>query len=319
MAFVIVIAIAAGAASALLAAGVAAGSLMAVPLFYLAPLPVMIAGIAFSAWAALGATVLASAGLGLVFGRDFLIAYVLGMGGPALGLAYAAMMAREEPDARDGLLWFPVGLLILLAAGFATLGVVVALFSMAPSYEAYRTAIIDAFDAMMVGQAGHPPAPGGTESASMGALLAHILPPMAGTLSMISQLVCLYLAGRAARVSGRLRRPWPDLSAFRLPQATALALAAALGLTMVPGMVGLSASVAAATLVLAYALAGFAFVHALTRGHSARFLVLSGLWMTSLVLGWPILVMAVLGFVDAMLDLRARLSTAQGPPAANDR
>lgn len=314
----IVIAIVAGAASALLAAGVAAGSLLAVPLFYLAPLPVMIAGIAFSPWAALGAAIVAAGSLGFVFGRALLLAYVMGMGGPAFALSYAALLAREEPAARDGVLWFPVGGLIAMAAGLATLAVLVALFSMAWSFEAYEASVVSAFEAL-VGQGGQSTLSSGTDTATMGALLARLLPPMAGVLSMISQLACLYLAGKAALVSQRLTRPWPDLAAFRLPRGTPVALAGALALTLAPDMLGLAASVAAATLILAYALAGFALVHALTRGHSARILVLSGVWMTSLMLGWPLLAMAVLGFVDAMLDLRARLATAKGPPAANDR
>lgn len=314
----IVIAIAAGAASALLAAGVAAGSLLAVPLFYLAPLPVMIAGIAFSPWAALGAMLIATVSLGVVFGRTFVIAYALGMGGPAFGLSYAALLARENKAARDGLQWFPVGTLILMAAGFATLAVTVALFTMASDYEAYKSAIIAAFEALVTGDGGPAPASGAADAATTGALVAHVLPPMAGVLSMVSQLACLYLAGRAARVSGRLQRPWPDLSTFRLPPVTSVLLPAALILSLMPSLIGLAASVAAATLVLAYALAGFALVHALTRGHSARFLVLSGMWFTCLVLGWPIIAMAVLGFVDAMFDLRTRLASAQGPPAAND-
>ncbi|MBB6307094.1 DUF2232 domain-containing protein [Xanthobacter tagetidis] len=314
----IVIAIAAGAASALLAAGVAAGSLMAVPLFYLAPLPVMIAGIAFSPWAALGAAIVAAGSLGFVFGHPLLIAYALGMGGPAFALSYAAMLAREEPAARDGVLWFPVGGLIGMAAGLATLAVLVALFSMSWSFEAYEASVISAFEAL-VGQGGQSALAGGTDTAAMGALLARLLPPMAGALSMVSQLACLYLAGKAALVSQRLTRPWPDLSAFRLPRGTPLALAAALLLTMAPSMLGLAASVAAATLILAFALAGFALVHALTRGHTARVLVLSGVWATSLMLGWPLLAMAALGLADALFDLRARVSTPKGPPAANDR
>lgn len=315
----IVIAIVGGAASALLAAGVAAGSLMAVPLFYLAPLPVMIAGIAFSPWAALGAALVAAGSLGVVFGRALLIAYAMGMGGPAFGLSYAALLAREETAARGGVLWFPVGGLIAMAAGFATLAVVVALFSMASSFEAYEAIVISAFEALLAAQGPQAPLTGESEPAAVGALLARLLPPMAGVLSMVSQLACLYLAGKAALVSQRLARPWPDLAAFRLPGAMPFALAAAFGLSLAPALVGLAASVAAATLTLAYALAGFALVHALTRGHRARFLVLSGVWVTSLVLGWPLLAMAVLGFVDALFDLRARLATAQGPPAANDR
>jgi len=113
---VLLIALAAAAASALLAAGVAAGSVLAVPLFYLAPLPVMIAGLAFSPIAAGLAVVFAGIGLGLMFGGTFLVAYVVGMGGPAFALAYAALLARPDAEGRDGLVWFPVGSLVLLAA-----------------------------------------------------------------------------------------------------------------------------------------------------------------------------------------------------------
>jgi len=153
----------------------------------------------------------------------------------------------------------------------------------------------------------------------LGAAFAHMLPAMVAVAAMVSQLVCLYLAARAARISGRLRRPWPTLSAVRLPPVTSLVLAVAIALSMAGAMVGLSASAAAATLVCAYALAGFAVVHAVTIGHSARFLILAGLWLTTAVLGWPVIAMAMLGFVDAMFDFRSRMGSGQSPPAANDR
>ena len=96
MGLTLLIAIAAAAASALLAAGVAAGSVLAVPLFYLAPLPVMIAGVAFSPIAAGLAVVFASIGLGVMFGGTFLMAYAVGMGAPAFALAYAALLAQQD-------------------------------------------------------------------------------------------------------------------------------------------------------------------------------------------------------------------------------
>ncbi len=37
-------------------------------------------------------------------------------------------------------------------------------------------------------------------------------------------------------ISGRLPRPWPDLSALRLPPATSLLLAVLVFLSVVPGM-----------------------------------------------------------------------------------
>ncbi|WP_454915436.1 DUF2232 domain-containing protein [Xanthobacter sediminis] len=312
---ILLIAIAAAAASALLAAGVAAGSVLAVPLFYLAPLPVMIAGLAFSPIAAGLAVVFASIGLGVMFGGTFLLAYAVGMGGPAFALAYAALLARPDEAGRDGLVWFPVGSLVLLAAAFGTVGVWAALIAMATDYESYKAVVTASFDAV-VGR----PSGGGDDAEAAGAFMAHVLPPMAGLITMLSQLICLYLAARAARISQRLPRPWPAISGLRLPRATAAALAVALVLTLLlPGMLGLAASVAAATVLLAFAVAGFAVVHALTIGNSVRVIVLSVLWITALVFGWPVLAMAALGFADTFLDFRARLAPGSGPRAANDR
>lgn len=317
MVYLLLTGVAAGLASALLAAGAAAGSVLAVPLFYLSPLPVMIAGIAFSPLAAFVAVMVGGAGLGLAFGGTFLLTYMISLGGPAFALSYVAMLARPDPAGRDGLVWFPVGGLVLLSAALSTLAVIIALFAVAGDYETYRQAVIAAFEALLSGQVlpGAQPA----DPAAVGALVARLLPGMAAVMSMVSQLVCLYLAARAALISGRLRRPWPSLSAFRLPPVTSLVLAVAIALSMAGAMIGLSASAAAATLVCAYALMGFAVVHAVTIGHSARFLILAGLWLTTAMLGWPVLAMAVLGFVDAMFDFRARMGTGQSPPAANDR
>ncbi|MFG1392182.1 YybS family protein [Xanthobacter agilis] len=306
---ILLIAIAAAAASALLAAGVAAGSVLAVPLFYLAPLPVMIAGIAFSPIAAGLAVVLAGAGLGLMFGGAFLLAYVLGIGAPAFALAYAAMLARPNEAQPDELVWYPVGHLVLLAAGFATLSVGVAVFSMAGDYETYRAAVTATFDAML------GPVTAGPDAEAGRAFLAHVLPPMAGLLTMVSQLICLYLAGRAARISDRMGRPWPQISMMRLPRMAPFVLGAALVVTMLPGLLGLVGSVAAATVMLAFSLVGFAVVHAITIGYGGRAMILAALWLTTVVLGWPVLAMAVLGFTDALFDFRARLAGRPLPPA----
>lgn len=312
------IALAAGAASALLAAGVAAGSMLAVPLFYLAPLPVMIAGLAFSPVAAGLAVLVACVGLLIGFGGHFVGAYVLGLGGPAFGLSYAALLARADPAARDGLVWFPVSQLVLLAALFATIGIAVALFMTAGSHEAYMEAVGRAFEALMQASGGMA-VPPGADNAVMGEMVARILPPVAASASMVAHVGCLYLAGRAARTSGGLVRPWPDLSALRLPASALGALGVALLVSMLSSLLGLVAAAAAATLLFAFALGGFSVVHSLTMGQGARPLILVALWGSTGLLGWPVLAMALLGLVDALFDLRSRFPRASGPPAANDR
>ncbi|TCT06884.1 DUF2232 domain-containing protein [Aquabacter spiritensis] len=315
---ILLIGIAAGAASALLVAGVAAGTMLAVPLYYLAPLPIMVAGLAFSHWAGLIGVAVAGLGLALAFGSTLLVAYLVATGGPAWVLAYAALLARAEPAGRGGLVWLPIPALVLLAAALATVGTIVGLLSVATDLETYRAAVKTAFDAFVqaeAGSSGLAPA----DAANMASLVASVLPPMAGVLSMVTQILCLYLAGRAAMLSGRLARPWPDLAGLRLPQAASLALAVIVAASVAPGMVGLSASVAGGTLLTGFALAGFAVIHFLSRGRSARPLILTAVWVATAALGWPVLVVAVLGLIDTMFDLRTRFGTAGGPPAANDR
>ncbi|WP_029003368.1 DUF2232 domain-containing protein [Azorhizobium doebereinerae] len=316
----LLIGIAAGAASALLVAGVAAGSVLAVPLFYLAPLPLMIGGLAFSHISAAVGVVAASLGLGFMYGTTFLIAYLMGIGIPAWVLAYCALLARQDANARDGITWFPVGGLMVVGAGLATLSVVVALFSLAGSYEAYRDAVVQAFQAFVKIQGASPMGgSAGADPAAMGETVAIILPPTAAALMLATQLGCLYLAARAARLSGRLARPWPDLAATRLPSATSLALAVLIAIAMMPGLVGLSAAAAGAALIVCYTAVGFAVLHFLTRGRAARPFILTGAWVLTLAIGWPALVVALLGVADAMFDLRRRIGTGGGPPAANDR
>ncbi len=316
----LLIGIAAGAASALLVAGVASGSMLAVPLFYLAPLPLMIAGLAFTHVSAAVGVVVACLGLGLLYGTTFLLAYLIGIGVPAWALAYSALLARPDPAARDGLAWFPIGAVMMVGAVLATLSVVIALFAMAGSYEAYRDAIVGAFDAFVKAQGASPmgPVPASGDPATMGTMVAAILPPTAASLMLATQLGCLYLAARAAKLSGRLTRPWPDLAATRLPSTTPVVLAVLIAGAMLPGLIGLSAAAAGATLIVAYAAAGFAVLHFLTRGRMGRPFILTGAWVLTLAIGWPALVIALLGVLDAMFDLRRRFGTGGGPPAAND-
>lgn len=312
---ILLIGLAAGAASALLAAGLSAGSVLAVPLFYLSPLPIMVAGLAFPHWTALLAVVTSSLGLGLVFGGTALLSYILGIGGPAWILAYSALLARPEPAARDGKAWFSLSGLLLLSSALVSVSVSIALLSLASDYSAYRDAIETALKIILEAGAGAPT----LDLERIAAVFAAVLPPGFAAVVMISLVGCLYLAARVARISGRLTRPWPVLSAVRLPPVVALAFLILTTIAFRGGMAGLLASVCAAALLIAFCACGLAVLHALTLGRAGRGLILTAVWMASVVLVWPALIAATIGLVDSVLDLRTRMGTNGGPPAANDR
>ena len=65
---------------------------------------------------------------------------------------------------------------------------------------------------------------------------------------------------------------------------------------------------------MAFAVLGFAVLHAITRGMSNRVVLLAGTYAAALVLGWPVLVMTILGLADTMFDFRGRLASKRGPP-----
>ena len=94
------IGVSAGAAAALLFASVASGSALSVLLFYLAPLPILIAALGWSHWAALIAAVVASASLAAIFGSYFFVGFLICVGLPAWWLGYLALLAR--PAATPG-------------------------------------------------------------------------------------------------------------------------------------------------------------------------------------------------------------------------
>jgi len=121
---------------------------------------------------------------------------------------------------------------------------------------------------------------------------------------MLTTLFNLWLAGRIARMSGRLARAWPDLSEIHFPAMTPVVLLVAIALSFLASIVGVAAAMFAACLLVAYTILGFAVIHQLTRPLAARGVILSGVWLIVLVLGWPAIIVALVGLADGLFDLR---------------
>jgi hypothetical protein len=145
--------------------------------------------------------------------------------------------------------------------------------------------------------------------------MVSILPPAAAVLTTLIYVVNLWLAGRIVRVSGRLRRPWPDLAALILPAFTPALTAAAIAGSFLPDLAGVTAGILAASLLTAYALLGFAVLHILTRGMNYRVLLLGAAYGAVMMFGWPVLAVSLLGLADAAFNLRRRASGGRGPPS----
>lgn len=313
------IGVGAGAAAALLFASVTSGSLLSVLLFYLAPLPIMIAGLGWSHWAALVAAFTGAVALGVAFGFVFFFAFLAGAGLPAWWLGYLTMLARPGSAGNGGaplLEWYPPGRLVVWAAVLAIAIVVVAIPNFGIDAETFRTTLRDALSRMLRIETGAPAgADNTTNVARMVDFLVVAIPPAAAVLATITNVVNLWLAARVVKYSGRLTRPWPALAEMEFPRAVAAALAIALALGFFGGMIGIVANVVSAALLMAYAVLGFAVLHAVTLGVNSRPFVLGGIYASVMIFGWPVLALCILGLVETAIDLRARIAQKRPPPA----
>jgi len=147
--------------------------------------------------------------------------------------------------------------------------------------------------------------------------LVAAFPPTAAVVETLSNIFNLWLAATVVRFSGRLNRPWPTLSAMTFPRPLIGVLAVATALSFVGSLIGIAAGVLSASLLMAYGILGFAVLHAITRGMASRIFLLAGVYIAVLVLGWPVLGLCLLGLIEAVVDLRARIAATRGPPAIN--
>lgn len=309
---ILLIGLGAGAATALLFASVASGSPISVLLFYLAPLPILIAALGWSHWAALVAAVVAAAGLAGVFGNFFFLAFLIGVGLPAWWLGYLALLARPgSAPPPDHLEWYPPGHLVVWAALVSGVIVTAAMLNLGTDEATYRATLRSGIERMLKFDTGAAsPAP---DTGLIVDVLLAALPPTAAVLTTLTTTANLWLAVRIVSVSGRLRRPLPNLSAMRFPAYTPALLAVAVAGCLLPPMIGTAASVFAAALLMAYAFLGFAVLHASTEGMKSRPLMLGGIYAAVLALGWPVLAVALIGIADTMFDIRGRVARARFP------
>ncbi len=134
------IAIAAGCASALMFASIISGALISLVLFYLAPLPLMVASIGWGPLSAAMGGIAAASTLGVLFGMPYGIAFALTVALPAWWLGHLVMLGRPVANAAPSgngatpaapaMEWYPTGRLLLWIAVFAVVTTMAALLTL---------------------------------------------------------------------------------------------------------------------------------------------------------------------------------------------
>jgi hypothetical protein len=324
---IVLIAIAAGCASALMFASVISGALISLLLLYLAPLPLMVAAMGWGSLCATIGGIAAAIGLGAIFGVPYCIAFAMIVALPAWWLGHLALLGRPHHNAQNETLsnivpsrsnaaaeppaleWYPVGRILLWTAGFAIVTTIATLLTLGADAAAITSALQRDLSQMFSGDA-----------AALGQIqpwidaLVKIAPAATAVIVMMTLTLNLWLAAKITATSGRLNRPWPDLKATLLPPMTLVALLVAIAFCFTGGLAAMLALVIAAALAMAYALIGFAVLHTLTLALKNRTFWLSCIY--AFVMGFPWLVSAVaaLGLADTIFQFRQRYLQSRPPP-----
>jgi hypothetical protein len=313
----ILIALAAGAASALMFASTASGALISLVLFYLAPLPLMVAAMGWGpAGAAIGG-VAAGFTLGAIYGWPSFLTFIITVAAPACWLGHLALLGRPAAIsvADDGatpgattMEWYPIGRILIWTAGFAA----VITFAALGTDGAATDAMLRHGLLRILGAPDSTPIDGDLQRIIDA--MVNVAPAAAAMVAITTLTFNLWLAAKITATSGQLHRPWPLLAAATLPPMTPVALALALAFCFTGGSVAMAARIISGALLMAYALIGFATLHTLTRGIRLRTLMLSCTYGVVLVLMWPVLALVALGLADAAFGFRSRYLRRRPPP-----
>jgi hypothetical protein len=316
---IVLIGVGAGAASALLFASIASGSPLSFFLANFAQLPIILAAVGWTHLAGLIGALIASAGLALATTGSVALAYLLGIGLPAWWIGYLALLGRPNASDPAKIEWYPLGRIVVWTAILAAMVVLVTMLRYGFDAAQMQAGLRRELERGLRFLAGVPTnapleIPSIRDPERLLDLLVPIVPPLKATALTATSLLNLWLAALIVRVSGRLKRPWPQVAQMSFPPFAATVLAIAVAGTFLPDLVGLASGLVAASLLLAYALLGFAVVHVLTIGFAGRGFMLSGLYFTVGLFGWPIVLMSLLGLLETIAGLRARSAARRPPP-----
>ncbi|MET4070896.1 hypothetical protein ABID58_005706 [Bradyrhizobium sp. S3.2.6] len=316
------IALIAGAASALMFASIVSGALISLVLVYLAPLPLMLAAIAWGplcgALGGIVATLVIAGALSPPLALGYGFAFAL----PAWWLGHLAMLGRPVTPGRPAsgtagsdaasvqVEWYPLGRILLWIAALATLLTAGSLYSLGSDASAISDAMRRGF-AKILSMVSETTV---TESDPRVGLMVAVIPVLVAASQMATLTLNLWLAAKVAAVSGRLHRPWPDLSSTSLPPMTLVALCVALAFSFFSGMTGILAVVVTTVVMMAYALVGLAVLHTITRDLANRGIWLASAYAILFMFSVSLILLTALGLADAVFGFRERFLRNRQPP-----
>jgi hypothetical protein len=317
------IGIGAGLVAAVLFASLANNSALAFLLFYLTPLPVLLAAMGWGVRAALLAFVSATSLLALVLSVRYALGFALIVGVPGFILSYLMLLRRHIPadgPSQSRTEWYPFGRIIAWASVMAGGLVTLALLLIGGDGESYRQMIGSVFDEAAMKQLQSML---GSEfdqvefQQFVERFSRYVLPAFASTFWLLIMVGNLWLAAKSAVISGLLDRPVPDFTKIDYPLFISAGFMIALALNFSSGLIGLIGTAFLGAFACANLLLGLAVVHVLVGGLPLKLFFLLALYAGLILTPWVGLPVTVLGLLEPFLRLRWRHSQQFKPPGNN--
>lgn len=295
-----------GALGAALYLAVLTGSPGALILAYLAQLPLFAAGlwlgVGSAAAAGVAACVILLTAGGLLAAALFAALYAV----PVVLLVRQALLARR--GAEGGLEWYSPGLLTawLTALGLVALAGAVLFLGGPDHIEALLRATLAPAVDRFVDESG-------SSREALTALLALVIPgAVAASWMMMTASNAVLAQGVLARF-GVAWRPSPDLAALALPLWLSVLLAGAAAAAAFDGIARFCGVNLLIVLSVPFCLAGLAVLHTAARRLPRPQIPLVAFYVLAGLFGWPLLVVTILGVLDAPLGLRRRFALPGQP------
>jgi len=300
-----------GLVSAALFASAATATSLAGLLFYLAPLPLCLAGLGWGGMVALLSALTGTVVIAASLGAATAAVFALSIAAPTALLAHLALLSRPAATPNGQVVgpleWYPPGRIVGWAALIAGLLAGILVLTIGYDQEAYRDTIRQILEHSTLKELDRNGTVFTEEAiASLSSVLARALPAAFAIIWFTITLFNLWIAALIVDASGRALRPWPDLRGFELPNALVPLFAGALAASFLPGLPGLLATGLAGALLFAYVLQGLAVIHLYSRGLPFRAVLLTAVYLGILLLGWVALVVAILGLAEPLLGKARR-------------
>ncbi len=342
-----IIALAAGLVSGLLFLSVLSGNMLSLMLIYLAPLPLVIAALGWGPTVGNLAAIVGTVMLVLSFNLAGAGLFALLYAGPPVFLSRLALrryplaaapgggafetFENPQDTGPDTVAWYPTGHLVTWIAAIA-----VGLFllihvifagpygGLVPLIEEQLTKVIQDPEAILaqLEDAGTT-----MSQEELFGFIARMIPGIVGVFWFAVMILNLALAQAVVKVSGRAWRPDFDWVRMDLPFGMALALAAAMLVSFMPGGIGFIGSTASVILAAPYFLTGLITAHRVSAHWaetsdmpavtaSLRLTGLAALYLTLLMLqGAAAQLISLLGILDQWFGLRRRYAPDFAAPA----